>query len=77
MRNGPKIVKIDQRTKSTGPGLPHTGRPHGRVPLVSNHTRACHMGMSHGRVPAEPKFSPIRKRPILRARRHSKAYLNT
>ncbi|KHG00265.1 Histone-lysine N-methyltransferase EHMT1 [Gossypium arboreum] len=34
MRNGPKIVKIDQRTKSTGPGLPHTGRPHGRVPLV-------------------------------------------
>ncbi|KHG08351.1 hypothetical protein F383_35802 [Gossypium arboreum] len=33
--------------------------------------------MSHGRVPAKPKFSPIRKRPILGALRHSKAYLNT
>ncbi|KHG00702.1 ALG-2 interacting X [Gossypium arboreum] len=52
-------------------------------------TRACHMAVSiwkdrsmaytviaHGRVPAEPKFSPIRKRPILKALRHSKAYLN-
>ncbi|KHF98394.1 hypothetical protein F383_37527 [Gossypium arboreum] len=34
-------------------------------------------GMSHGRVPAEPKYNPIQKRPILGALRHSKAYLNT
>ncbi|KHG22421.1 hypothetical protein F383_28097 [Gossypium arboreum] len=33
--------------KSTRPGPPHTGRPHGRVNLaglttaLSNHTRAC------------------------------------
>ncbi|KHG07233.1 ALG-2 interacting X [Gossypium arboreum] len=46
-------------------------------------TRPCpfgkqsHTGVSHRRVPTEPKFSPIRKRPILRALRHSKAYLNT
>ncbi|KHG23337.1 hypothetical protein F383_09932 [Gossypium arboreum] len=31
-------------------------------------------GMSHGRIPAEPKLSPIQKRLILRAFRHSKAY---
>ncbi|KHG29187.1 hypothetical protein F383_35486 [Gossypium arboreum] len=39
---------MDQRTKSTRPGLPHTGRPHGRVPLasLSNRKRACHMGVS-------------------------------
>ncbi|KHG29547.1 D-amino acid dehydrogenase small subunit [Gossypium arboreum] len=35
------------------------------------------MGMSHGRVPAEPKFSPIQKSPILRVLRHSKAYKYT
>ncbi|KHF97879.1 hypothetical protein F383_36937 [Gossypium arboreum] len=35
------------------------------------------MGVSHGRVPVEPKFTSIRKRPLLRAFRHSKAYLNT
>ncbi|KHG06470.1 hypothetical protein F383_32323 [Gossypium arboreum] len=62
---------MGQHTKSTRPGLPHTGRPHGRVPLatlttaLSNLTRAC---------PVEPKFSPIQNRPILRALRHSKAY---
>ncbi|KHG30120.1 hypothetical protein F383_02130 [Gossypium arboreum] len=33
--------------------------------------------MSHGRVPVEPKFSPIRKRPVLRVLRHSKAYKYT
>ncbi|KHF99676.1 Rho GTPase-activating gacW [Gossypium arboreum] len=53
------MEKMGQRTKSTGPRLPHTGRPHDR------------------RVPIEPKFSPIRKRPILRALRHSKAYKYT
>ncbi|KHG21437.1 hypothetical protein F383_28417 [Gossypium arboreum] len=26
---------MGQRTKSTQPGLSHTGRPHGSVPLVS------------------------------------------
>ncbi|KHF99937.1 hypothetical protein F383_38748 [Gossypium arboreum] len=62
---------MGQRTKSTRPGLPHMRRPHGRVPL----TRSKHD--SHGRVPTEPKFSPIQKRPFLRALRHSKAYLNT
>ncbi|KHG00188.1 GLC7-interacting 4 [Gossypium arboreum] len=33
--------------------------------------------MPHGRVPAELKFSPIWKRPILRVLRHSKAYKYT
>ncbi|KHG28187.1 hypothetical protein F383_35032 [Gossypium arboreum] len=33
--------------------------------------------MSHGLVPTEPKYSPIQKRKIFRALRHSKAYLNT
>ncbi|KHG04259.1 hypothetical protein F383_30002 [Gossypium arboreum] len=28
---------MDQRTKSTRPGLPHTGRSHGRVPLARRH----------------------------------------
>ncbi|KHG07537.1 hypothetical protein F383_34516 [Gossypium arboreum] len=32
---------------------------------------------SQERVPAEPKLSPIRKRPILKASRHSKAYKYT
>ncbi|KHG00075.1 hypothetical protein F383_38770 [Gossypium arboreum] len=34
MRNGPKMEKMGQRTKSTGPGLPHTGRPHTRAYLT-------------------------------------------
>ncbi|KHG08907.1 Phosphatidylethanolamine N-methyltransferase 1 [Gossypium arboreum] len=34
-RNGPKIEKMGQRTKSTLPGLPHTGRPHDSVSLAS------------------------------------------
>ncbi|KHG29634.1 D-amino acid dehydrogenase small subunit [Gossypium arboreum] len=73
------MEKMGQRTKSTRPGLPHTGRPHGRVPLTSldHDLKQSHMGVSHGHVPAEPKFSPIRKRPILRALRHSKAYKYT
>ncbi|KHF99707.1 hypothetical protein F383_38575 [Gossypium arboreum] len=29
---------MGQRTKSTRPGLPHTGRPHGRVPLARGRT---------------------------------------
>ncbi|KHF99380.1 Alanine--tRNA ligase [Gossypium arboreum] len=33
--------------------------------------------IENGRVPAEPKLSPIRKRLILRACRHSKAYKYT
>ena len=33
--------------------------------------------IEHGRVPAEPKLSPIQKRLILRAFRHSKAYKYT
>ncbi|KHG20446.1 UDP-N-acetylmuramoylalanine--D-glutamate ligase [Gossypium arboreum] len=42
---------MGQSTKSTRPGLPHTGRPHGSVNLaISKHD-------SHGRVPAEPKLS--------------------
>ncbi|KHG17590.1 hypothetical protein F383_07077 [Gossypium arboreum] len=32
---------------------------------------------THERVPAEPKYSPIQKRPLWRALKHSKAYLNT
>ncbi|KHG10657.1 hypothetical protein F383_14057 [Gossypium arboreum] len=36
---------MGQHTKSTRPGLPHTGRPHDRVPLArSKHgrvTRVC------------------------------------
>ncbi|KHG08117.1 Transmembrane protein [Gossypium arboreum] len=30
---------MGQRTKSTRPGLPHTGRPYGRVPLA-RHSKA-------------------------------------
>ncbi|KHG01192.1 hypothetical protein F383_39215 [Gossypium arboreum] len=45
MKNEPKTEKMGQRTKLTRPGLPHTGRPHGRVPLArSKHgrvTQAC------------------------------------
>ncbi|KHG07934.1 hypothetical protein F383_34913 [Gossypium arboreum] len=68
MRNEPKTEKIGQRMKPTWPGLPQW----------SDHTPVSFwQGVSHGRVPAEPKFTPIRKRPILRALRHSKDYLNT
>ncbi|KHG14211.1 hypothetical protein F383_17359 [Gossypium arboreum] len=38
---------------------------------------ALTMGVSHGGAPTEPKYSPICIRPILRALRHAKAYLNT
>ncbi|KHG00720.1 Tyrosine recombinase XerD [Gossypium arboreum] len=34
-------------------------------------------GVSHGRVLVEPKQSPIQKRALLRALRHSKAYKYT
>ena len=71
MRNGPKTEKMGQSTKSTRPGPPHTGRPHGCVNLAELERD------SYGRVPAEPKLSPIRKRLILRAFRHSKAYKYT
>ncbi|KHG22859.1 hypothetical protein F383_30300 [Gossypium arboreum] len=63
---------MGQSTKSTRPRPPHTGRPHGRVNLAGSST-----GVLHGRVPAEPKLSPIRKRLILWAHRHSKAYKYT
>ncbi|KHG13788.1 Minor capsid VP2 [Gossypium arboreum] len=72
MRNGPEIEKMGQSMKSTRPGPPHTGRPHGCVNLAGSST-----GVSHGHVLAEPKLSPIRKRLILRALRHSKAYKYT
>ncbi|KHG16580.1 Peroxisomal membrane pex13 [Gossypium arboreum] len=65
---------MGQSTKSTRPGLPHTGRPQGCVNLAElKHS----LGVSHGRVPTEPKLSPIRKRLILRVFRHSKAYKYT
>ncbi|KHG04520.1 hypothetical protein F383_28487 [Gossypium arboreum] len=37
-----------QRTKSTRPGLPHTGKPHGRVPLASldHGLKQSHTGVS-------------------------------
>ncbi|KHG04696.1 hypothetical protein F383_29743 [Gossypium arboreum] len=52
---------------------------HGQTtrPCPFGKVKQSDMGVSHGCVPAEPKISPIRKRPILRALRHSKAYLNT
>ncbi|KHG19155.1 hypothetical protein F383_24992 [Gossypium arboreum] len=39
---------MGQHTKATRPGLPHTGRPHGRVPLASlNHDlKQSHTGVS-------------------------------
>ncbi|KHG00166.1 Gasdermin-C [Gossypium arboreum] len=66
---------MGQRTKSIRPGLPHTGRPHGRVPLASldHGLKQSHTDMS---LPS-PSFIQFEKRPILRALRHSKAYLNT
>ncbi|KHG07582.1 Bifunctional purine biosynthesis PurH [Gossypium arboreum] len=48
------------------------GRLHARA-----YSTALTTGVSHERVLAEPKYSPIQKRPLLRALRHSKAYLNT
>ncbi|KHG21526.1 hypothetical protein F383_27779 [Gossypium arboreum] len=42
---------MGQSTKSTRPGLLHTGRPHGRVNLAeSKHdSQACHTGVSLSR----------------------------
>ncbi|KHG20092.1 hypothetical protein F383_25069 [Gossypium arboreum] len=39
---------MSQRTKSTRPGLPHTGRPQCRVPLASldHDLKQSHMGVS-------------------------------
>ncbi|KHF98670.1 Error-prone DNA polymerase [Gossypium arboreum] len=39
---------MDQHTKSTRPGLPHTGKPHGHVPLASleHGLKQSHMGVS-------------------------------
>ncbi|KHG18477.1 hypothetical protein F383_26007 [Gossypium arboreum] len=44
---------------------------------VDHTTVSPWQAITHGRVPVEPEFSPIRKRPILRALRHSKAYKYT
>ncbi|KHF99455.1 hypothetical protein F383_38515 [Gossypium arboreum] len=65
---------MDQHTKSTRLGLPHTGRLHSRVNLAESNRPEV---IAHGRVPAEPKFSPIPRRPILRVFRHSKTYKYT
>ncbi|KHG14486.1 ABC transporter G family member 35 [Gossypium arboreum] len=48
MTNGPKTEKMGQHTKSTRLGLPHLGRPYGRVPLASlNHgLKQLHTGVS-------------------------------
>ncbi|KHG26312.1 hypothetical protein F383_32742 [Gossypium arboreum] len=39
---------MGQRTKSTRPRFPHTGRPHGRVPLASldHGLKQSHTGVS-------------------------------
>ncbi|KHF98946.1 Error-prone DNA polymerase [Gossypium arboreum] len=39
---------MGQHTKSTQPRLPHTGRPHGRVPLASldHGLKQSHKGVS-------------------------------
>ncbi|KHG27024.1 hypothetical protein F383_33374 [Gossypium arboreum] len=50
----------------------YTGRSY-----VCAHLTTLTTSGSHGRVSAEPKFSLIRKRPILRALRHSKSYKYT
>ncbi|KHG13269.1 hypothetical protein F383_06080 [Gossypium arboreum] len=47
----------------------YMGGPHARAYLTGLTT-----SMSHRCVPVVPKLSPIRKRPILRVLRHSKAY---
>ncbi|KHG15951.1 Patched domain-containing protein [Gossypium arboreum] len=68
------MEKTDPRGQSTRLGLPYTDVSHGCV-----HVAGLTTGWSNrtGRVPIEPKYSPIRKRPIFRALKHSKAYLNT
>ncbi|KHG20941.1 hypothetical protein F383_05832 [Gossypium arboreum] len=38
------------------------------------HTDSSHARVFRGRVPIEPKLNPIRKRPLWRVSRHSKAY---
>ncbi|KHF99893.1 hypothetical protein F383_38703 [Gossypium arboreum] len=55
-----------------GQSMIYTGRSHARA-----HLTALTTGVSHVHVPTEPNFSPIWKRPIWRAFRHSKAYKYT
>ncbi|KHG08384.1 LPS-assembly lptD [Gossypium arboreum] len=84
-RNRSKTKKMNPHGKSTRLGLPHTVVPiwQDRSTTYTGKLHACAYstalttGVSHERVPAEPKNSPILKRPLLRAIRHSKAYLNT
>ncbi|KHG18501.1 hypothetical protein F383_07458 [Gossypium arboreum] len=52
--------------------MTYMGRLHARA-----YSTALTTGVLHERVPAEPKYSPIQKRPIFRALRHPKSYLNT
>ncbi|KHG23207.1 hypothetical protein F383_29056 [Gossypium arboreum] len=52
--------------------MTYTGRLHARA-----YSTALTTGVSHGSVLADPKYSLIRKKPIFRALRHTKAYLNT
>ncbi|KHG11348.1 RNA polymerase sigma-32 factor [Gossypium arboreum] len=75
MRNEPKTEKMGQHTKSTPLELPHTDRPHGRVPLASldNSLKQSHTGVS---LPS-PSLVQFGKRPLLRALRHFKAYKYT
>ncbi|KHG21018.1 hypothetical protein F383_26692 [Gossypium arboreum] len=72
------MEKMDQHVISTRPGLSYTGRPHARVLLAESSTTytgrpharvyltTLNMGVSHERVHVEPKFSPTRKRPLLK-----------
>ncbi|KHG25248.1 putative beta-galactosidase A [Gossypium arboreum] len=79
------MEKMNPRGKLTRPGLSHTAVSlwQDRSTTYTGRLHACAYstalttGMSHGRVPVEPKYNPIRKRPILGALRHSKAYLST
>ncbi|KHF99898.1 Antagonist of mitotic exit network 1 [Gossypium arboreum] len=59
MRNGPKMEKMGQRTRSTRPGLPHTGRPHGCVLLASldHGLKQSHTGVS----PPSPSLVQFKK----------------
>ncbi|KHG12707.1 Putative arginine N-methyltransferase 10 [Gossypium arboreum] len=66
---------MGQSTKSTRPGPLHTGRPHGHVNLAE--LKHDSHGLKYGHVLVESKLSPIQKRPLLRAYRHSKAYKYT
>ena len=72
-RNGPKTEKMGQHGKSTRPGLPHRVV---HMPVSIQQTRTRFEAIAHGRVPVKPKSSPIRKRPLLRVLKHSKAYIN-